>query len=260
MAKAKEETAAGAELVKATETAIATARPDFVEHQREGTEHITRDDMQMPRIGIAQLMSPEIDSSNDEKFIDGLRFGNMFNSVTKVIYGDGPMQFAIVQALPPRFVEFIPKEQGGGVKDPNVPHDDPRTQWGANGEKPVATKFYDFVVMLLPSRELVALSFKSTGIKVAKQLNALISLRDAPLYAGVYSITTTGVQGPKGKYAVPVIKNAGFIAEKPVYDYAKGIFNNLRGKAIVIHTEDDTFDTESMEAEAERKAADLMGR
>ena len=52
----------------------------------------------------------------------------------------------------------------------------------------------DYVVMLLDvdrNFELIALSLKSTNIKVAKKLNGLIKTRQAPIYAGAYTLESS---------------------------------------------------------------------
>lgn len=236
---------------------VSLERPDFTPlGGRSGTEHLTKDDVQMPRMGLAQQMSPELVDS-DPKFIEGLRIGTLFNNLTGQIYGVGPIKFCVVRADKPRYVEFIPREAGGGIKDPNVPANDPRTQFGPNGEMPVATKFYDFVVMLLPSKELIALSFKSTGLKVAKQLNGLIQARGTDIYEGVYQLGTTMTQNAKGRFAIFNVKNAGWFPKtaegKEMHDYAKDTHHALIGKNIIIdldtdpNADPDAFDVEHLE-------------
>jgi hypothetical protein len=248
----------GQELVPAEAGALVTdQRPDFIETgSHAGAEHITREDIQMPRLSLAQQMSPEL-VKGDPKFIEKLGIGDMFNNLTQQVYGVGPLEFCILRADPPRWVEFIPREQGGGVRDPNVPSDDPRTQFGPAGEPPIATKFYDFIVALLPTRELIALSFKSTGLKVAKQLNGLIAFRNAPIFAGKYQLMTTMTQNSKGRFAIFQVKNAGWLPDRLTYLWAEEMFKNLRDKTIHIErVEDpDTFDVESYEAQDSRSGS-----
>jgi len=232
---------------------VVAERPDEVKvGDRTGTENITRDDMQMPRLGIAQSLSPERDES-DPKFIEGLIEGNMFNNLTKQIYGNGPVPFIIVRSDRPRWVEFVPRELGGGVKDPNVPANDPRTAFQADGKPPIATKFYDFVIMLLPSREIVSVSFKGTGLKIARQLNALIAMRGTAVFTGVYALSTIMTKNAKGRFAIPQVKNAGF-ASGELLDYAKKTFAAVADKAIKFEEElpadADTFDAEVLERES----------
>lgn len=246
MAKPKEELA--------TTGVTDMVRPDFVTGAATGTEHIGREDMQIPRILLAQKMSPEVDTS-DPKNIDGLKIGDLFNGLTHEIYGRGPIDFVILRGDKPRYVEFIPREEGGGVKDPNVPADDPRTQFGPNGEKPAATKFYDFVVLLMPlgndpMTRMVALSFKSTGIKIAKQLNALIKLRNAPIHSGVYRLTSVDTQNSLGKFAIMNVANAGWVTDKALYEQLGHLVTAVKDK--VIAADDDDFNAEELERETQR--------
>lgn len=230
------------------------ARPSFLPAQStRGTEDLTRDDIQMPRIGLAQQMSPELAEDNP-KYIDGLKQGYMFNSVTGEIIGKGPITFTVARCDRPRYIEFIPRELGGGVKDPNVPPNDPRTQFGPNGETPVATKFYDFIIVRTdtPQPEVIALSLKSTGLKVAKQLNALMKLRNADIFAGQYSLMSVKEKNAKGEYYNFSVKNAGWVTEEQ-YKFAQEVYEALKNKDIAIDREahetvdgDASFDTTSM--------------
>lgn len=179
----------------------------------EGKENIGREDLAIPRLALAQKMSPEIDPEQPDKFIEGLKIGDLFNNQTKENYGPGPLEFVVLYIAPPKWIEFNSPEPGSGIKDMDVPHDDPRTRWtkGADGKgiKPAATKFYNFIVMLLPNFEIIGLSFKSTGLKVATKLNLLITnRRKAPIYAGKYVLGTATAQGPKGPYKIYTVDNS----------------------------------------------------
>ena len=207
-------------------------RPTFIEAQdTRGAEHIGKDDIQMPRLGLAQAQSPQM-LDGDPKFIDNLRVGELFNNLTDTNYGKGPLFFSVVRADPPRGIEFTPLDEGGGIKDFDVPLDDPRMQWDGD-TKPIATKFYDFVLMLWPTRELIALSLKSSGLKVARQLNTYIKLRNAPVFAGKYELATTMAKGPAGQYAAYIIKNAGWTEEEE-YQFTSQTYESLKDKAIDI--------------------------
>lgn len=236
-------------LAKRGETALATSAPSFVDAaDRSGTDHITNDDMAMPRLALAQKMSPQLDA------IDGLQFGDLFNSLTEEIY-EQPLDFIVLRADPPRAIEFRPIEDGGGVVDPNVPLTDPRCRWGEDGEKPVATVFYDFIVALHPTRELIALSFKATGLKAAKALNALIKIRSGPVYGGLYEMTTQKKSGDK-PYAVFNIrnsprgpeKNPGWVPDEETYNWAKSVHEAIAFKEVKIDRDGHSADDGSVPA------------
>lgn len=223
-------------------------RPDYIPAGKEGTEHISRDDLIMPRIAIAQGLSHEM-IEDDAAFIERLKLGHMFNNLTGYVYGRGPLEFLVVRADPPHGIEFIPLKEGGGVKDFDVPLNDPRMDFTTDEEgerkKPVATKFYDFLVVLLPSMETVALSFKSTGLKVAKQLNSFIKLREAALYMGKYQLTSVTETNSQGTYGVYVVKNAGWI-DKEMIEWAKAAFENMKDKVVVIEHDEESIDVDKL--------------
>lgn len=217
-------------------------RPAFIPATQQGTEHIEKSDIELPRLALAQQMSPQL-AEGDPKFIDDLKIGDMFNSLTRHIYGRGPLTFAIVRADRPRYIEFFPRSAGGGVKDMNVPPGDPRTQFSqdenGNPLKPVATKYYDYVLMSLETKEIIALSLKSSGLKVARALNTLMKLRNAPCYAGAYTVTAAMDRNQKGTFAVYRIQNAGWITDENLYKHAEKMYQSLSNKTLKIDRDTD---------------------
>jgi len=231
------------ELVKQGTTALATnATPSFVDAaDRSGTEHIEQKDLQMPRLGLAQKMSPQIEETASE-YIEDLKFGDMFNSLTGESYGRGPVDFMVIRADRPRGIEFYPIDEGGGVKDMNVSRDDPRMQFGPDGAKPTATLFYDYIIALVPSMELIALSLKGSGLKAARQLNGLMKLRSGPVFAGLYEASVVIKSNDKGTYAVFQIRNSprhnGWAPDEETYNWASGVFQNIAEKKITVDLEE----------------------
>ena len=229
-----------------TVTESGAMRPDWVEKSKEGTEHITQQDIQMPRLALAQKTSDQLDESKP-MFIDGLKFKDIFNDLTEHIYGRGPVEICVIKSSEPRGVEFKPFDDGGGVVDLNVPLDDDRMQFGPNGETPVATLFYDYVVLILESdkvptmENLAVLSFKSTALKVAKMLNSLIKMRNAPIFAGRYALESDQDTKNSNTFAIWKIRNKGWLT-KEEYDFAKNAHDALKD-----------FDTSAVR---EREAAD----
>lgn len=145
-----------------------------------------QEDLILPRLGLAQSNSPQVKKGNAKR-IEGLAEGQLFNTLTGDIYGEGPLAFVVVKFLGKRAIEFASMDEGGGVVDFNVPltrdpktnaYVDDRMRFGADGEKPRATLFYEYLVWLPDSGEAVVLSMKGTQLKIAKSLNAQL---DYPL-------------------------------------------------------------------------------
>lgn len=213
-------------------TAVATNAPNALAAQdemarpariasgdRRGLENITKQDVLVPRLALAQLQSPEV-TEGDPNMVEGMKAGDLFNSITKQNYGR-EVFVQIVRKDNLRAMEFVPVDEGGGVADPDVPLGDPRLAWGPDGEKPRATLFRDYIARILPGGsspassggEMIALSFKSSGIKVAKTLNGLIALRNAPIFEGRYKITTDTELKPK-PHKIYKVANAGWVSDE----------------------------------------------
>jgi hypothetical protein len=264
------------ELVKKTALTdmIDLARPAGEDAEDRGTENIRPEDVLIPRIGIVQKTSKELEE-NHPRFIEGAKFLDLYNSVTRGLYGRGPVHFVVLRVDRPRGVQFRPLDEGGGILDPNVPLDDPRMAFGevdpATGKatKPLATKFYDFLVLVLtgldladPGANLAAFSFKSTGIKAAKQLNMLIMQRGPKaLYKGVYEVSVAQDSNASGAFGVYKIKNAGWLKpDSAVEKLAAEMFQAWKHVETKIDREDtpedpDGFDPARYEAEAAAAAA-----
>jgi len=222
-------------------------RPDFIKvGDRRGTEQLTSNDIRPPALRLAQSMTPETKRS-EGAYLEGLQEGMLFNSLTKEIYGGEPVQFVIVEALGHRNVEFKPLNEGGGVVDFNVPDNDPRAQFttvvidGRNvRQKPVATTFYDYLIMLLrpEGHQLMTLSLKGTQLKKAKDLNSLIFSAKMPSFSFVFSATPTPEKKGTFSYFGWRIERAGYVSRE-IYDEAEGYQASLAGKKIVLDTEID---------------------
>jgi hypothetical protein len=219
--------------------AIATL-PDFIKKgDTRGTENIGND-IKFPALKLAQSMTPEA-KRTESAYIDGLREGDLFNSITREIYGEDPVRFIIVNSLGHRFVEFDP-EDGKVVLDGNVPDGDPRTEFTEEERdgkkvrvKPRATKFIDYLIMLLHDGdrkpELMTLSLKSTQLKKATQLNTILKLADLPSFAFVIKGTPGPEKGKKGNYFGWQFSPAGWPSEA-LYNAAANYYEEFKGKEV----------------------------
>lgn len=256
---------------KGMEDMMTLDRPAGKDEGILGNEGIGRGDILMPRIGLAQKMSPEIDPTNAARYIEGLQFTDLFHSTKKKNLGKGPLHFIILRRDEPRWIEFRPIDQGGGIIDPNVRKGDERTKFGTDGTKPVATEFHDFIVLLLndfnpkePLESVAALSLKSSGIRAAKELNFLVTMRGPKtICKGIYTVKTGSKTDKKtqGVYAVYKFDNAGWLKpDSPMEKLGLEMFEAWKDREVDIdrdeHTPDDPdeFNPAAYEASAGAKA------
>lgn len=254
----------------------ATNRPSDVDpHDMAGTQDITRDEVRLPRLAIAQGLSPQMIPGKPE-YNDKLKMFEMFNDVTGDVYGKGPVLVVPVNRHITR-IEFDPDDQKVPI-DRDVPAGDPRLKWDRSvtpNLPPRATEFHEFVCLLLQqgkAPEPVVVSIKATNKhqrKAASDWTTFIMLRRAAIYRGMYAISTgigTGKtkEGQDTNYGIFIVKNAGFVPTTKVVDgqsvqnpaglalleMAKQFHESLEGKIITVQREagDDSFDTSAMEA------------
>jgi len=214
----------------------ALARPSFIKAgDTRGTENISPEDLRIPRLALAQALSPEL-KKGDPKYIEELEFGQAFNSITGQVYGKGPVEVVVVRADKARWIEFDPKNRGV-ILDRDVPAGDKRTEWGSGEDgKPAATKFLEFVALLLPTLEPIALSFKGSGIKAGQLVSTLIKLKaaqlgGAPSFAFKLSLTTGLEKNAKGEYAVFVPRLTDTVGEE-TYAAASAFYDSIKDQAL----------------------------
>lgn len=302
-ATASNATAAGSAPVAANEaleqaqTGGALAeRQSFMAGDVSGTEDITADDIQIPRLAIAQGLSPQM-IPGDARHIPGLQMFEMFNDLTNDRYGQGPLYF-IPLRREVRYIEFEPRVKGqqgaGGVIDLNVPPNDERTLWTwsspelkAQGKKadvpPRATKFSEFIVLLLrpdgqPEMIMLSIAEKNKhNTRAAKRLTSFIKQQalkgrnSAPIYGCQYTVESKAEKFTEGTAGIFVINQAGrlddptqddasWVRSAALFKYAKDTAAKIAGKTIVVNREpgDDTdFDPETLEGAGPSDKTDM---
>lgn len=217
-----------------------------------GTENIGKDDIKFPALKLAQATTPEAKRA-DAAYLEGLREGDLFNNITREIYGEDPVLLVIVNQLGHRNTQFDPNDRNV-VLESDIPDNDPRCQFTEKIEdgkkvrvKPVATKFYDYLVLLvhgqydrktgevLQSRdpELMTLSLKSTQLKKATKLNSVLSLAKLPAFAHLFQARP----GPESRGANSwygwTFDSVGFTSES-LYLLAEESYDKFAGKTIAV--------------------------
>ncbi len=237
------------------------ARPDWIPMGDDTGTHMTKEDIRLPRLCIAQGLSQQL-VEGDSSYIPDLKMFDMFNDVLGTVYGRGPLTFVPVRR-DVRRIEFKPRAEGGGIVDMDVPVGDPRLQWDGD-VPPTATQFDEFVVYLLHAsgeREPIVISIKTTNKwnrRAAKNLNTFIALPHPmfgilPIYGKKYTIAVGVEKNDKGTFGVPIVKQAGVLTDGDAGRMAMAFAKSLEGKEIVVQREpgDEDFVPEDIEAKTE---------
>jgi hypothetical protein len=245
-----------------------TQRPTSLDpNDLSGTEDIGADEVRIPRIGIAQGLSPQM-TPGESKYIEGLTLFDMFNDQTGEILGKGPIHFIPIRR-DVRRIEFVPRSEGGGVVDPDVPKGDPRLRWTKSSPNlpradrpPAATEFHEFVVLMCrkgkpPEPIMLSIPQKNKWNRAAAdKLNSVAKIRRATIYASVFSVDTkVPGKNDKGTFGVFTVRDLGFIPKDTplgaaLYKHAEDFYNSLEGKVVSTSRADDEVD-DSMAANPE---------
>ena len=244
---------------------------DSVAMSNAGLEEIKSGDMTIPRLALAQSTSDE-QKEGHTKYIEGLKAGQFFNTLTKEIYGKGPL------LITPLFMKrhrrlFTPRDQGSAtlcISDngitvgavgkklhaptcANCPKSQFSTDASGKPVRPECTLFYSYVVVLHlgNSRFMpMMLSLKSKMVKSAQDWNALMRLRQTAAFTGVYTVESFLDNAAAGNFYNLRIANRGIIEDKTRYEEAKDLFNALRDKIdTVVRETVSTNDDEVVDAE-----------
>jgi hypothetical protein len=194
MAKKNEELVPVAPAALATTDDAALALLGINPNDQRGKENISNEDVKPTILKIAQKMSDELEESH-RNYMPDLKPNMLF-----ITDGSGPGKIVgkqidvIVIALRKYAVQHPDEKRGIMTLERDVRWNDPRCSFGPNGEKPIATRYYDFAV-LIPfegTLKLVTLRMKTTNIDAAKALNGVLidrSIVKGPTFAYRFGLT-----------------------------------------------------------------------
>jgi hypothetical protein len=207
-----------------------------------GLQNVNETDQLVPRLQIAAGTSKQI-MKGDEKHIPGLQVGEIFNTVTKEVYGDSvaviPVWFSKNRILFDKDWKIecsSPDGVKGGKINPTCDGCE-YSQWGsgANDVGFACTEFRNFAVLVVSedgSSSLASVSFKGTSSGTAKTWINMIDARKAktkdgvvtqlPMYRGLYTLTPSAKENTKKRavFYVWSVNNAGNIDTSAVQGQA----------------------------------------
>jgi hypothetical protein len=236
--------------------------PDFLQTYdggNKGLEKVNQADLIIPRLSLAQKMSPQIDKSMKE-YIPGLEEGMFFNSVDGTIYsvdesGDEvPIKFVPI-LLNYSAIKWEKDERGkstgeivcrsnDGIHCNLAPNKmcECRTWVGRN--RPECDLVYNFLCFLPEfDNTLVVWSTKITGAEAAKKLlsiaNTLVQGKQVPFFAKQYLLDSAAETGSQGAYRVPTVTVNGFVSSEQ-FAFANDLYEMFKEKGVKVHEDDET--------------------
>jgi len=233
-------------VAKKKETAVSTdVLDDILEYEGEGAAYDSSE-MQIPFVRILQAMSPQL-KKREAEYIEGSEQGDMFNTVTKQHWTgeDGITVIPCFQTT--KYLEFTPRDQGGGFRGEIAPTDPilKRTErMGAKEMLPTGNELvksdqhYCLVVEPDGTYQPVVIDMKSSQLKVSRRWKTQIAMqkiahpRDGrmvtpPLFATQWKFTTVEESNDQGTWFNYSIEKIGLLEDRQLLQEAKSFRDSV---------------------------------
>lgn len=197
------------------------------------------DDYAIPFLSVLQDLSPQCKRQRSE-YIEGALPGDIFNSVTGELWSGSPV-IVIPCYYEPAFIEWVPREDGGGFigKHPSdtplrgeVTRDERGRDVLPNGHHLVATaQFYVLTIGDEGLTDKAVIAMSSTQLKKSRQWNTLIGrpiklgpgmiIRFPNIYTRTFELTSKPESNDKGDWYGWNIKELGVVDDPLLYQEAE---------------------------------------
>ena len=203
-------------------------------------------EMQIPFVRILQAMSPQLSKKKPE-YIEGASQGDLFNTVTNQ-YWDGEEGITVIPCYQTtKYLEFIPREQGGGFQG-EIPANDPvltkTTREGAreilpNGHELVKSdQHYCLVVDDDGSFQPAVVDMKSSQLKVSRRWKTQIAMQKVKhpkteqmvtpaVYATMWRLTTTEESNDQGTWNNYTVAKENLVSNRDLLMEAKAFRESI---------------------------------
>jgi len=244
----------GQEVATRSHGAVSTKRsgevavPDHIKQGlSRGNEAVGMSDLVIPRLEIVQALSPCLKKS-EPTYIEGSQQGNMFNSVTRKLYGSNVVVCPVF--FRKEYLVWKDRDQGGGFRGafPTMVDASARI---ATEEDP---KFFQAVetaqqFSLLMDEETgdieeIVVSMAKTKLKVSRAWNALVRINGNDRFSRMYNVFTVEDSNDKGDFWNFNVQTLGF-SPVEVFKRAEALYESV-AKGLRKVVADTTTDDESV--------------
>ena len=210
---------------------------EIFETAGDGIDYDTSE-LQIPFLRLAQSSSPQLIKS-DPKFISGCSQGDMFNTVTGQ-YWDGEEGVTVIPCYQEtKYLEFIPREKGGGFVGEVAP-DNPAIKQAkregnkeilSNGNELVKSDQHYCIVIDGDIPQLAIMDMKVSQLKVSRRWKTQIAmqkvkdkngiLRVPAVYATMWKFKSVEESNDQGTFFNWTFDRVGFVQDKGLFEEAR---------------------------------------
>lgn len=235
-------------------TAVATAKEnavstdvldDIFDTAGEGAA-FDSSEMQIPFIRVLQALSPQLNKKKAE-FIEGAAQGDLFNTVTGQ-WWSGEEGVTVVPCFQTtKYLEFVPRDLGGGFKGELAPNDPALQQTTRQGAKEIlpngnelvkSDQHFCLVVEEDGSYQPAVIDMKSTQLKVSRRWKTQIAMQKVKnpktgalvtpaVFATMWKLSTTEESNDQGSWNNYQIEKVGLVTSRDLLLEAKSFRESI---------------------------------
>jgi len=227
------------EVATAKNTALSAALlEDMVLDAGEGAA-FSADEMQIPFVRLLQALSPQLNKKKAE-YIEGASSGDAFNNVTGQ-YWDGEQGLTVIPCYQTtKYLEFTPREMGGGFRgeiNPNNPVLQQTTRSGSkeilpNGNELVKSdQHFCLIVDEDGGFQPAVIDMKSTQLKVSRRWKTQIAMQKVtlpdgrkvtpPVFATMWKLRSVEESNDQGSWSNWAVEKDGLVKDRDLYQEAR---------------------------------------
>lgn len=226
--------------------------PDFLRKEMGsnlGSEEVHAEDLTIPRIELCQALS-KCRKKQDPAYIAGIEEGQMYNSVTREVYGD------TVDVIPvyyrKEFLLWRDQALGGGFGGSYQNEDDARAALRSL-ESPDEWEIIDtaqqFVLIAREDGKMeeAVVAMAKSKARVSRDWNSLIRIAGGPRFSRRYTINGVAAQNSNNQdFHTMKVAQGGFVTEEQ-FTHAKAVYDLIvTGGTKVDYSDADSVGTNEM--------------
>ena len=169
----------------------------------EYDSNLGMEDLILPRVELMQAMSPAVSLGDAVA-------GALINNITKDDLGSPNI---VPIYLTKNWIRWRKREEGGGMvwrsSDPNDERVINESAWGADGAKPLATAYLNFLCLVDGEDMPIIVSFCNTSYKAGRKLFTLTKMSPGSLYDCQYKLSSKTQTNNKGTFYVYEVARVG---------------------------------------------------
>ena len=197
------------------------------------------DEMQIPFVRLLQALSPQLNKKKAE-YIDGASSGDAFNNVTGQ-YWDGEQGLTVIPCYQTtKYLEFTPREMGGGFRgeiNPNNPVLQQTTRSGSKEILPNGTELvksdqhFCLIVDEDGGFQPAVIDMKSTQLKVSRRWKTQIAMQKVtlpdgrkvtpPVFATMWKLRSVEESNDQGSWSNWAVEKVGLVEDRDLYQEAR---------------------------------------